>query len=288
MRFRFRSINPEDTLTLRLHRIWTWQLVITALLFSSGCIVQCLHGFFLYHNDYATTKSNEKNIDSEWIDYINTLCNIDVTLISNIVWSLSILLQSWAYTSLLYFYFTRLIIIFHGSVFAIPKRKIQIVFGVSLVPLIANVPMIYFFIQSQITISSYFIAFAFVIYGILSGYVGIILIKQFRSVIDASKSHTDQSRQLFSMMVRFTLLLVVSIFCTVLLVTFAASAVVAGLVETNVQIRASITMLGILDSLINMICVGLQFTFATHVYRIVCGKCDARINKTYDNSVEMT
>ena len=289
MRFRFESINPNDTITLKLHRIWTWQLIMTAVLFSLASIVQCLHGFFMYHNEYAVTKSNQKTgIDTSWVDHIDNLCDINLTLISNIIWAVTIMLQSWAYTSLLYFYFTRLIIIFYGSVFAIPKRKIKIVFGLSLVPLVANIPMIYFFIQSQLTISSYFIAFAFVIYGILSVYVGIILIKQFRSVIDGSGSQRQQSRQLFRMMAKFTLLLIVSIFCTVLLVTFAACAVITGQVETNVQIRASITMLAILDSLINIICVSLQFTFATSVYRVVCGRCNEKMNKMYEYSIEMT
>ena len=165
-------------LKIPITTIWRLQLLLMLSCFVVSSVTMVLLDIFFIHD----------NTKEDWIDDINTTCdNIHIEQINAIIRAIWIISQAFGYLFLLNYYFVRLLIIFHDSIFEISKIHKKVLILGSIACIILALMLVYFYtVPDDNTIAHGILMICVCFYISLALYFGYVLSKQFSLLIGST------------------------------------------------------------------------------------------------------
>ena len=296
-------------------RLPKWYLVLVCsvcLSYSLSTATQVIQSLFGIHYQYPL--NNYSN--DEWINTVNNKCSFNLETILSIMYIFGGITGVLPHLFIFLMYYTRIILIFRNSIYLkiILNNKKQIFFKCCVaLYCILLVSETYFYATFNHSMGNLLLVLLIIIHLSVSLFLTFILIKgiklifltqlqikpeTFKNNKNINTNDNDrnngsncklklksQMTRLFGIIKRFTILNVVVTMTTLIGILIMIPINIINISQKSVNYRILYPIIINLDALINVICVGSQFTFYDFIYNIFCNKCDKYYNDRYLNTI---
>ena len=236
-----------------------------------------------YFVNYIFHLHVDNPIDEHWVTNLENACKSNtqlqtITALTSV--GVTAVLQFSLYALALFYYF-RIVIIFEHSAYAVPKRFRKTI-GICVIILffiiVTLIPIRFFFSRSILVFALAVMLLLFVGFSVT---FQTFLIKQMKNIVSTQSTANIHVQRTFSTLVRMTVLFAISTGSTVVQFVFFAASVTTGLYAKFAEVKSVVTLGAQLDMLVNLVCIGLQFTFAERFYACMCTICHNRFQNKY-------
>lgn len=254
--------------------------IVTPAMFAITATLQLLNGLIDSHHENA--------LNDGWVPYIQHVCGFKLSLINPIVSICNIGAIELSFYTLASFYFSRLVIIFEDSAFAI-TRQTKIVAVTTMIVLLGGIVAS---ILLSLLVSKLILALSmvclFLSFACFTVYFQKFLTKQLHKILSSGRdlNCTAHSQNIFSTLIRLEVLFIISIVSSTINITVYTTFVATGLYVDYVETRGVANLVAQLDMLINIICIGMQFPFVDHLYKRIFTTWHTKLQQKYQHEFE--
>ena len=299
-----KRIDQKNKQNKSIHqKLYRAQLVLVPLILSLNGIFITINYLFDLHQEVKPIGIDGISDNySSWVDYVNSECNLNITTITEIVTIFVSLFSMSGYVGVLSLYFTRLVVLFDGSMFSVSKKSTTMFYTCFICILMVGVGLIpiYFCISTTlsriIVICAIGLSNAWII--ILALLIHRLLRQRFKSLIrmilNAGQSNHNfnsndtksQTEYFLTTLNRLTVLFLVSLVTSAVGTIVLVTIIICGLYYGNQSyvaiVRGICAVIAINDLFIYIVCIILQFPYMDTkfgLYSKCCGVCHQKYNQ---------